>query len=165
MEACSSVKGAVDRIYDQGTKKAWPRLLGGLCVLAGGPRFTDHRSPVHQAKPTAKVRNRMNGAPSLQLSEKSFMKPGLQVSFSVRGLKIKKSFRFKSSIRGWLGSNPRGALFNESPPNLNSVSSFGAVTIPFHSSARLTIAVRIFVAVLLSGCHSPIPRKELSGSR
>jgi len=52
---------------------------------------------IHQARQTDEVRNRMNGAPILQYPVNSSMNRGLHVSSSLKGLMIRKSFRFRQN--------------------------------------------------------------------
>src|SRR5207244_4252934 len=114
----------------------------------------------HQGRLSASARNLLSGSSFLLAWTKSFMNLGPVTCVLLNRTDAVMSFSFKSSMKGWLRSNPAGGLFKDSPSIFNPLS-----LTCFQASGWDTIVLRTLLRVGGSGCHMPAPAKLSPGAR
>src|SRR5262249_641291 len=117
------------------------------------------RSPRHHASSRASARNRGSGLIFRQRAAKSERNPALVTSRSERRTEVMKSLRFRSSMKGWFGSKPRGGRRRVSPWRARPARAF------FHLAGRATMDSRTLARAGASGCQRPAAAKQPPGSR
>src|SRR6266702_545943 len=140
-----------------------------LCFEVITPNLKSPRKPLaeyaavpiyHQGRLSAPARNLLSGSSFLLAWTKSFMNLGPVTCALLNRTPAVMSFSFKSSTKAWLGSNPGGGRFKDSPSIFNPLS-----LTCLQASGRDTIALRTLFRVGRSGCHMPAPAKLSPGAR
>src|SRR6266566_2745308 len=122
-----------------------------LCFEVITPNLKSPRKPLaeyaavpiyHQGRLSAPARNLLSGSSFLLAWTKSFMNLGPVTCALLNRTPAVMSFSFKSSTKAWLGSNPGGGRFKDSPSIFNPLS-----LTCLQASGRDTIALRTLLRV------------------